>query len=346
MSQRVGIVYAITCPDGLSYIGKTVQELGARISQHKTPHSSCRAIRDAYKKHGNKMNVRVLLRCSENDLDLNESFYIEKLDTIHPRGYNLRCGSMSAMPTTTANTLSTFVYHPIEYENDQDEQSAQLAVNTAVQEVLGTGLMPWAGVIQMSVRDLNGIRGATQYIPWAGPVKGVPIDNSGDNIPGPLPEFDDLMKTWNTWMELIQSMMQVCNATGPEYQEHAAEKMQNVVQIMEKSMKDKCIAVTAMSKHLTLKAERDEESSKEEDMFNKRKRERDEESSKEEDMFNKRKRKLEQERMQGEHKINMMRLEAEKKRLKFEDMAKKYKILIECGATSEAEDLVKKMGCM
>ena len=187
MSQRVGIVYAITCPDGFSYIGKTVQELGARVSQHKSPQSACRAIRDAYQKHGNKMTVQILLRCSEKDLDLNESFYIEKLDTVHPRGYNLRCGNMAAMPTT-ANALSTFVHPPAEYESVQDEQDVHAAVEVAVQDVLGTDFKPWAGVVQMSVSDLNAIRGATQHVPWAGPVKGVPINGGGDKMPGFLQE--------------------------------------------------------------------------------------------------------------------------------------------------------------
>ena len=174
MSRRVGIVYAITCPEGLSYVGKTVQEIGARVSQHKSQDSACRLIRDAYRVHGDNMTVRILLRCNEKDLDTNESFYIEKLDTVHPRGYNLRCGSKAGMPEM-ANALSTFVQPPSEYESVEDEQEAHAAVEAAVQDVLGTDLKPWAGVVQMSVSDLNAICGATQHMPWAGPVKGVSV---------------------------------------------------------------------------------------------------------------------------------------------------------------------------
>ena len=42
------------------------------------------------------MAVRVLVHCAEEDLDKNETMYIKKLDTVFPRGYNLRCGSDAA----------------------------------------------------------------------------------------------------------------------------------------------------------------------------------------------------------------------------------------------------------
>lgn len=157
------------------------------------------------------MTLRILLRCSENDLDLNESFYIEKLDTVYPRGYNLRCGSMAAMPAT-ANALSTFVYVPTEYENAEDEQDVKSAVNAAVQDVLGTNLKPWAGVIQMSVSDLNAIRGAIQHTPWAGPVKGRPVPAHPAAAPPPFTcqSFPPLMEISSDEMKDYSDEMKDC----------------------------------------------------------------------------------------------------------------------------------------
>jgi hypothetical protein len=123
------------------------------------------------------MRVSVLLRCPEEDLDKNETLYIEALDTIHPRGYNLRCGSHAARPTSE-NALSTFVHEPIVYDDADDMAATVKAVMEDVAELKGGDTLSWSGPIKISVESLNSYNGAKQFLPWAGPVKGVSVDEN------------------------------------------------------------------------------------------------------------------------------------------------------------------------
>lgn len=63
MTTTNGVIYKITCePSGLSYIGRTIQSLSVRISQHKGKDSYCRLLSDAVHEYGwdDNFSVRVL----------------------------------------------------------------------------------------------------------------------------------------------------------------------------------------------------------------------------------------------------------------------------------------------
>ena len=168
--MSTGVIYRIVCPEGRSYIGKTTRGLKKRIGEHRRDSSQCRAIRDAFMKHGDNMRVEVLVKCKEDDLDANETLYIEILDTVYPRGYNLRCGSY--VLRGGSNALSTFVREPVVYENDEEEESVKNAVLEDLNDITSVpGIKPWAGVVKMSVKELNTARGAKQFSSWTGPVK-------------------------------------------------------------------------------------------------------------------------------------------------------------------------------
>jgi len=64
------------------------------------------------------MQVSVLMRCPPDSVHQNESLYIEALDTVHPRGYNLRCGSKAGAPSPCGMELSTIV---VDYTEATDE---------------------------------------------------------------------------------------------------------------------------------------------------------------------------------------------------------------------------------
>lgn len=118
------------------------------------------------------MKVSVLMRCREEDLDTNESLYIEILDTVHPRGYNLRCGKMAARPRTE-QALSTHVHSPVQYDSKEDRRSVSEAVEDDIRKICRNAeVKPWAGVVKKSVEEVNRIRGARQFAGWAGPRKG------------------------------------------------------------------------------------------------------------------------------------------------------------------------------
>ena len=108
-------VYLITCPGGLRYVGGTIQKLQDRLSEHRSERSTCRLIRDAIHRHGwENMQISVLVRCPPDSVEQNESFYIEFLDTVHPRGYNLRCGNNAGAPSPCGMELSSVVLDPTE----------------------------------------------------------------------------------------------------------------------------------------------------------------------------------------------------------------------------------------
>jgi len=189
-------------------VGKTVQKLCTRVSQHKAATASTRAVRDAFCKHGDAMRVSVLMRCKEEDLDMNESLYIEMLDTVHPRGYNLRCGRMAAMPRTNEE-LSTHVHAPVMYDSEEDCRSVAAAVAEDVRNICSNaGVKPWAGVVKKSVAEVNKVRGAKQFSAWAGPRK-TKATNATDDPFGfmkstPFKPPDDT--TFDDWVKGLDQM--------------------------------------------------------------------------------------------------------------------------------------------
>ena len=132
------------------------------------------------------MHVSVLMCCPLDSLAHNESIYIEALDTIHPRGYNLRCGNTAGVPPACGMQLSTFVVDP---KDATDEM--RKAVEDDLEEITGTRppTMAWSGPVRVSIADLNRMRGATMDLPWAGPVKGVPVNVKPQSGPLPFPSM-------------------------------------------------------------------------------------------------------------------------------------------------------------
>jgi len=116
------------------------------------------------------MTVGVLLRCPEEDMDINETLYIEKLDTVYPRGYNLRCGNLAASAVSQFKIINC-QHTPVVYTDDAGRESVEQAVREAINDILfENGYKPWSGPIQMSVTALNKHRGAKQNCAWAGSV--------------------------------------------------------------------------------------------------------------------------------------------------------------------------------
>tara|TARA_B110001450_G_C17650390_1_gene493037 strand:- start:583 stop:1185 length:603 start_codon:yes stop_codon:yes gene_type:complete len=94
--QVVTIYALIFLPTGKQvYIGRT-KDPKRRLSQHASPGSKCRLVRNAFRKYGRKsFTLEPILRCRAEDADVNESYWIMQSGTLHPGGYNLRHGSMA-----------------------------------------------------------------------------------------------------------------------------------------------------------------------------------------------------------------------------------------------------------
>lgn len=226
-------VYLITCPLGLRYVGGTTQELKVRLSKHRSERSGCRLIRDAIHTHGwENMNVSILMTCPMNSLEQNESLYIEALDTVHPRGYNLRCGSKAGAPSPGGMEVSTLVLDPTEATDEMRK-----AVQEDIEEITGTRplAMTWCGPVSVSIDDLNRMRGASMNLPWAGPVKGVPVDATATRDP----EFDDIMPFVNA-----RKMERTCNLWLRATDAEADTRYVIAQHAKDKSWAERSIAVT------------------------------------------------------------------------------------------------------
>ena len=86
------IIYCIINKiNGKKYVGQTTQKINVRFSRH------CRkgnALYNAIKKYGKEnFNVKEIDRATnQNELNEKEIFWIKKLDTLYPNGYNLTTG--------------------------------------------------------------------------------------------------------------------------------------------------------------------------------------------------------------------------------------------------------------
>lgn len=89
------IIYKITNKkNGKSYIGQTIRNLDKRIKAHLSKSNKCWAIGKALKKYGiENFEIETIDLCDNlKDLNKKETEWIEKLETLHPKGYNLSLG--------------------------------------------------------------------------------------------------------------------------------------------------------------------------------------------------------------------------------------------------------------
>lgn len=108
------------------YVGKTC-DVARRFQQHASYTSQCRLLREAFLKEGrHNFEIKPLMFCSESDADKNESTMIAKLNTIHPSGLNLRCGSRAGVEETDASltTIDNNCTDVVQFENVSDESDA------------------------------------------------------------------------------------------------------------------------------------------------------------------------------------------------------------------------------
>ena len=96
------IIYKITNQiNGKIYIGQTVQPLIKRWQNHLSTSSGCLALKAAIEKYGRE-NFKIEEIQSTNTLDeLNkaEEYWVDKLNTLAPNGYNLKTGGDNSIPS-------------------------------------------------------------------------------------------------------------------------------------------------------------------------------------------------------------------------------------------------------
>ncbi|MBR3746662.1 MAG: GIY-YIG nuclease family protein [Selenomonadaceae bacterium] len=100
LSGRMGVIYKITClVNGKSYVGQTRQKLNRRIIEHKRDSSRGRpGIDAAIAKYGwENFTAEIIEECPVELLNEREIFWIAKLNTKVPNGYNLTDGGDNSL---------------------------------------------------------------------------------------------------------------------------------------------------------------------------------------------------------------------------------------------------------
>jgi len=89
----MGIIYKLTCPEGKSYIGRTIQTFKKRMSGHVNGKSYCRALKSAIEKFGfDAFHKQIIWEGDNSLISEKEKYYIKEFNTIYPCGYNLSSG--------------------------------------------------------------------------------------------------------------------------------------------------------------------------------------------------------------------------------------------------------------
>ena len=128
--------------DRAVYTGRT-KDMHRRMQQHASVSSGCRLVRNAMRRHGRKsFAVEPIMWCHSEDADANESFWIIENQTMHPRGYNLRHGSMAGAESEHPSALMRTSQNVIPFQGARDEARAMRDA--------------WDNVFEMLEADENG----------------------------------------------------------------------------------------------------------------------------------------------------------------------------------------------
>lgn len=102
--KRFGVIYLIiNLLNGKKYVGQTRQNLSARISNHRLSKIKS-GIDGAIQEYGwENFKVEVLEKCPIEKLDEREIYWIAKLNTKFPNGYNLTDGGKGPKVTLSEN---------------------------------------------------------------------------------------------------------------------------------------------------------------------------------------------------------------------------------------------------
>src|SRR5271157_5301815 len=95
-SMKLGIVYIILENLKPCYVGQTLSSLQYRWSQH-LPGKDRSPIDAAMYERPQDFTIRELQRANNRSLDLFEQAWITELDTLHPKGYNMKKGGQGQL---------------------------------------------------------------------------------------------------------------------------------------------------------------------------------------------------------------------------------------------------------
>jgi group I intron endonuclease len=91
--QHYGHIYVIkNAITGMQYVGQTTQDIYVRWRNHNSDHSRCPYLFSALKKYGRESFILTIVDYAENkeELDDAEIYWVRKLNTMAPNGYNVK----------------------------------------------------------------------------------------------------------------------------------------------------------------------------------------------------------------------------------------------------------------
>lgn len=95
-----GIIYLVTNKiTGEMYVGQTIRTLKQRWLSHCRKNSECRKLSRSIKKYGKEQfyTDQIDYARTINELNWKEIYWIEKLNTLSPNGYNLKTGGLNSI---------------------------------------------------------------------------------------------------------------------------------------------------------------------------------------------------------------------------------------------------------
>lgn len=125
MKQKLGIIYIATnLINGKQNVGQTTRSLKRRIWEHKVGmgHS---LLYSAIKKYGIENFKWISFTCPEEELDWQETFLIEKLNTLASNGYNLDSGGHKNKHHQKSTNYKISKARKKYYKNNPEEKEKQ-----------------------------------------------------------------------------------------------------------------------------------------------------------------------------------------------------------------------------
>jgi len=109
-NTEVGSIYSIQSPSGKYYVGQTTRDPNLRFREHLRDSSNCKVLKDAISHHGkNNMKLKILEKVEVESLDEREVYWISKLNSLAPNGYNQTSGgeSRKQLSETARNNMKS-----------------------------------------------------------------------------------------------------------------------------------------------------------------------------------------------------------------------------------------------
>lgn len=177
------LVRKLNSPDGQTmpiYVGKTIDPK-RRYAQHASRRSECRLVRNAFRKYGKcSITMEVIMRCRTSDADVNEAFWMQKLDTLlPPHGCNVTRGCRAG-EDTNVGTLTDFCTEVASFANINEAINADIEALADVSRLLEEA--DEIGEEDETTSTMDGNEAHLDKVAWRDAIRLAHPDHSGNRV--------------------------------------------------------------------------------------------------------------------------------------------------------------------